>query len=322
MLLPTNRQENGKIDDRTNLGEVVSQELDSLVENLPLAIASFDLDGANSIDPTDADFLKLAVWIDKDNDNRSESALENRSNKLVGAASSLENLPQEFNQNVQRSILEGSISVGSDRGRFSDSLASLPEVIDIYTPPAPSTPNLLKDWQERYRRLKLYMRRSHRRGRIYQPKFSFAQGMLSWVGSLVAIEALVYLSACTHYPLMAAPFGATAVLVYGVPESPLSQPRNIIGGNCIGAIVSILLTQYCGSEPWVMGLAVAMSLKIMKLTRTLHPPGGAIALVGVMSHASWNFLLAPALIGSLIIVLWTSIFNNLAPGRSYPRHWL
>jgi hypothetical protein len=314
MLLPTNRHDNDKIDDRTDLNEVVSHEIDS--------IPSFDVDENNTIDPTDSDFLKLAVWIDKDNDNRFESGLETRSTRFVSGSSPVENHHQECNQNVRQSILDESIYVGTNRGRFLDSLVSLPEVIDIYSPPAPSTPNLLKDWQERYRRLTLYMRRSHRRGRIYQPKFSFAQGMLSWVGSLVAIETLVYLSACTHYPLMAAPFGATAVLVYGVPESPLSQPRNIIGGNCIGAIVSILLTQYCGSEPWVMGLAVAMSLKIMKLTRTLHPPGGAIALVGVMSHASWNFLLAPALVGSLIIVLWTSIFNNLAPGRSYPRHWL
>jgi hypothetical protein len=305
MLLPTDRHENDKIDDRSGLVEVVSHELDSTI--------SFDVDKA--IDPTDADRIKLAVWIDKDNDNRSESDLEIRSNKLIAVASPLENCVEEFNQNVRRSILDESIDVSTNRGRFLDA-------IDIYTPPAPSTPSLLKDWQERYRRLLVYMRRSHRRGRIYQPKFSFAQGMLSWVGSLVVIEALVYLSTCTHYPLMAAPFGATAVLVYGVPDSPLSQPRNIIGGNCIGAIVSILLTQYCGSEPWVIGLAVAMTLKLMKLTRTLHPPGGAIALVGVMSHASWNFLFAPALVGSLIIVLWTWIFNNLTPGRSYPRHWL
>jgi hypothetical protein len=307
MLLPTNRHENIKIEDLTDLTEVVSGELDSLVENLPLAIPSINMDGDNKIDTTNADFLKLAVWIDKRNDNPSESNLETRSTKLDRS--------EEFNQNVRRSILDESIDVSTNLGRFLDA-------IDIYTPPAPSTPSLLKDWQERYRHLQVYMRRSHRRGRIYQPKFSFAQGMLSWVGSLVVIEALVYLSTCTHYPLMAAPFGATAVLVYGVPDSPLSQPRNIIGGNCIGAIVSILLTQYCGSEPWVIGLAVAMTLKLMKLTRTLHPPGGAIALVGVMSHASWSFLLAPALVGSLIIVLWTFIFNNLAPGRSYPRHWL
>ncbi|WP_425432541.1 HPP family protein [Hydrococcus rivularis] len=168
----------------------------------------------------------------------------------------------------------------------------------------------------------VHSRKSYRRGCAYQPRFSFAQALISWLGSLVAIELLAYLSLYTHYPLIAAPFGATAVLVYGIPESPLAQPRNVIGGNCLGALVSIVLVQYCGSEPWVMGLAVATAIKLMKLTRTLHPPGGAVALVGVMSNASWSFLFTPVFVGSVIMVLWTFVFNNTAPGRSYPRHWL
>lgn len=148
------------------------------------------------------------------------------------------------------------------------------------------------------------------------------QGLLSWLGSLIGIELLAYLSVYTHYPLIAAPFGATAVLVYGVPSSPLAQPRNVIGGNCVGALVSILLVQFFGAEPWVMGLAVATTIKLMKLTRTVHPPGGAVALVGVMSSASWSFLWMPVFVGSIIIVAWTFVFNNAAPGRSYPQHWL
>lgn len=173
-----------------------------------------------------------------------------------------------------------------------------------------------------YRLIRIRARWAHRQGLAYQPKFTFAQGLLSWAGSLVSIELLAYLSIYTKYPLIAAPFGATAVLVYGVPDSPLAQPRNVIGGNCIGAFVSVVLVQLFGAEPWVMGLAVATSIKLMKLTRTLHPPGGAVALVGVMGGASWNFLLAPVLVGSIIMVLWTFVFNNTVPGRSYPRHWL
>ncbi|MBD2580262.1 HPP family protein [Oscillatoria sp. FACHB-1406] len=180
---------------------------------------------------------------------------------------------------------------------------------------------LLKDVNA-YRRIIVSARKSHRRGRAYQPQFSFAQGLLSWVGSLIGIEVLAYLSVFTHYPLIAAPFGATAVLVYGIPDSPLAQPRNVIGGNCMGALVSVALVQAFGSEPWVMGLAVATTIKMMKLTRTVHPPGGAVALVGVMSHASWSFLLTPVFVGSTIMVLWTFVFNNTAPGRRYPRHWL
>lgn len=157
---------------------------------------------------------------------------------------------------------------------------------------------------------------------IYQPQFSFTQMLFSWLGSFLGIAALAYLSVQTQYPLIAAPFGATAVLVFAVPDSPLAQPRNVIGGNCIGAIVCITLVYCFGAAPWVMALAVATAIKLMQLTRTLHPPGGAVALVGAMSGASWDFLLTPVLTGSIIILLCTVAFNNLVPGRAYPKHWL
>ncbi len=172
------------------------------------------------------------------------------------------------------------------------------------------------------RRLIVHVRRSRRQGRAYQPRFSYPQVLLSWCGSFVGIALLAYLSAYSHYPLIAAPMDATAVLVFGVPDSPLAQPRNVIGGNFWGALVSILGVQLFGTAPWVMAVAVATTIKLMKLTRTIHPPSGAVALVGVMSGVSWNFLFTPVLIGSVIIVLWTCVFNNLVPGRMYPRHWL
>lgn len=156
----------------------------------------------------------------------------------------------------------------------------------------------------------------------YQPQFSYSQVLLSWLGSFLGIALLSYLSVHTNYPLIAAPFGATAVLVFAVPDSPLAQPRNVIGGNCIGAFVCVGLVYAFGTAPWVMALAVATAIKLMQLTKTLHPPGGAVALVGAMSGASWDFLLTPVLAGSVIIVLCTLAFNNLAPGRRYPKHWL
>jgi len=158
-------------------------------------------------------------------------------------------------------------------------------------------------------------------GSIYQPQFSFLQVIFSWIGSFLGIALLAYLSVHTDYPLIAAPFGATAVLVFAVPDSPLAQPRNVLGGNCIGAIVCIALVQLFGTAPWVMALAVATAIKLMQLTKTLHPPGGAVALVGAMSGASWDFLLTPVLTGSVIILICTVVFNNLVPGRPYPKHW-
>jgi uncharacterized membrane protein YgaE (UPF0421/DUF939 family) len=158
-------------------------------------------------------------------------------------------------------------------------------------------------------------------GSAYQPRFSMEQIMLSYVGSFLGIAALAYISVGTSYPLIAAPFGAAAVLVFAVPSSPLAQPRNLILGNSIGAVVGIIMVHLFGSEPWVMALAVATAIKLMQITRTLHPPGGAVALVGVMSHAQWAFLFTPVLTGSIVLLLCTWIFNNLMPGRSYPKHW-
>jgi HPP family len=155
----------------------------------------------------------------------------------------------------------------------------------------------------------------------YQPRFSMEQIMLSYVGSFLGIAALAYISVNTSYPLIAAPFGAAAVLMFAVPSSPLAQPRNLIFGNLISAVVGIIMVHLFGAEPWVMALAVATAIKLMQITRTLHPPGGAIALVGVMSHAQWAFLFTPVLTGSIVLLLCTVIFNNLMPGRSYPKHW-
>ena len=156
----------------------------------------------------------------------------------------------------------------------------------------------------------------------YQPRFSLSQILFSYVGSLIGIGALAYLSIVSNYPLIAAPFGAAAVLVFAVPNSPLAQPRNLIFGNLIGGVVSLFMVYLFGSEPWVMALSVATAIKVMQLTKTLHPPGGAVALVGVMSKAEWHFLFTPVLAGSIVLLFCTLIFNNLMPERSYPRHWL
>ena len=144
----------------------------------------------------------------------------------------------------------------------------------------------------------------------------------SWFGSFLAIAATAYLSVRTNSPLLMAPFGATSVLIFGVPESPLAQPRNVIGGNLVAALVSLIILHLFGSSPWAMGLAVATAIAMMQFTRTLHPPGGAIALVVMMTKPNWQFLLTPALEGSIIMVLCAVVFNNLAEERTYPQHWL
>ncbi len=153
----------------------------------------------------------------------------------------------------------------------------------------------------------------------HQPRFSLNQILFSYIGSFIGIATLAYLSIGSGYPLIAAPFGAAAVLVFAVPDAALAQPRNLIFGNFIGAVISVVMVFLFGSEPWVMALAVATAIKLMQLTKTLHPPGGAVALVGVMSKAEVSFILTPVFVGSVILLFCTIAFNNLMPGRSYPK---
>ncbi len=155
----------------------------------------------------------------------------------------------------------------------------------------------------------------------HQPQFSLQHMLLSWLGAFLGIATLAYLTSQDH-PFIAAPLGATAVLVFGVPDSPLAQPRNVIGGNLIAAIVCVTLVELFGTEPWVMAVAVATTIKLMQLTRTVHPPAGAVALLGVLTHASWSYVFTPVLAGSIVIIFCTVLFNNTAPGRTYPKHWL
>ena len=144
----------------------------------------------------------------------------------------------------------------------------------------------------------------------------------SWVGSFFAIAVTSYLAMKTNSPLLMAPFGATSVLIFGVPDSPLAQPRNVIGGNLLAALVSLMILQFFGSSPLAMGMAVSTAIGLMQLTGPVHPPSGAVALVVMMTKPDWQFLLTPALEGSLILVFCAVIFNNLAEERTYPSHWL
>lgn len=144
----------------------------------------------------------------------------------------------------------------------------------------------------------------------------------SWLGSFLAIAVTSYLTVKTNSPLLMAPFGATSVLIFGVPDSPLAQPRNVIGGNCLAAFVSLIILHLLGSSPVAMALAVSTAIGMMQFTGTVHPPSGAVALVVMMTQPNWQFLLTPTLEGSFILVLCAVIFNNLAEERIYPKHWL
>ncbi|CAE6897753.1 HPP family [Vibrio sp. B1FLJ16] len=103
--------------------------------------------------------------------------------------------------------------------------------------------------------------------------------------------------------LLMAPFGATAVLVFGVPDSPLAQPKNVIFGHLITSLVGVIFTQYIGVSPLTLALATGIAVSLMLITKTTHPPAGANPLLIMLSGQGWTFLVTPVLLGAILIVL-------------------
>ncbi|MEP7295003.1 MAG: HPP family protein [Burkholderiales bacterium] len=119
-------------------------------------------------------------------------------------------------------------------------------------------------------------------------------------------------------PSLVAPIGASAVLVFGVPGSPMAQPWAVVGGNAVSALAGILCVIALGTGPGVAALGVAVAIAAMFALRCLHPPGGACALVTVLGGINDpHFVLAPVMLNSVLLVA-AGIAYNSATRRRYP----
>lgn len=140
---------------------------------------------------------------------------------------------------------------------------------------------------------------------------------------LIALFQNAYLSDIENVFLIGS-FGASSVLVYGAVQSPLAQPRNLIGGHVLSALVGVAVYQVFPDIIWLTApLAVSLSIVIMQVTKTLHPPGGATALIAVIGTQKvkalgFFYVLSPVLTGVMILLLVAVFFNNITPGRKYP----
>ena len=132
----------------------------------------------------------------------------------------------------------------------------------------------------------------------------------------------------TDMTLLIGSFGASAVLVFGAARSPLAQPRNLIGGHVVSAFAGVTAWTLFQQYPWLAAaFAVATAIAAMHLTRTLHPPGGATALVAVIGSdqihdLGYLYVLVPATIGPMLLLLVGLLVNNIPRSRQYPETWL
>jgi CBS domain-containing membrane protein len=157
-------------------------------------------------------------------------------------------------------------------------------------------------------------------GATLQERLIACAGALMGIGLTTVISGLAMHGA--YLPTIVAPMGASAVLVFAVPTSPLAQPWPVIGGNTLSALVGVAASQCIDERAIAAAVGVALAIFVMSFTRSLHPPGGAAALTAVLGGsvvqaAGWQFPLVPVALNSILLVGVGLLAHKLS-GRAYP----
>lgn len=150
----------------------------------------------------------------------------------------------------------------------------------------------------------------------------------SFTSSFLGMALIGYIQSLYLLPLenvfLIGSFGATCVLIYGAVQSPLAQPRNLVGGHLISALIGVSVYKLVPEPIWISApMAVSLSIIAMQFTKTLHPPGGATALIAVIGtehvrSLGYLYALFPVLSGVLILFVVAVLCNNMTQQRKYP----
>jgi CBS domain-containing membrane protein len=151
---------------------------------------------------------------------------------------------------------------------------------------------------------------------------------LACLGAFAGIAIAGLVAALIHgqgeaAPWLVGPIGASAVLLFAVPASPMAQPWPIVFGNSISALVGFAVGRALGHGALACGVGVGLAIAVMSVTRSLHPPGGAAALTGVIGgslvdSAGWWFPLGPVALDAVLLVAVGWAFHRFFSGHPYP----
>lgn len=119
-------------------------------------------------------------------------------------------------------------------------------------------------------------------------------------------------------------FGASCVLLFGATQSPLAQPRNLVGGHLLASIIGVAIHKLIPDQLWLSSaLAVSLSIVVMQMTKTMHPPAGATALIAnigseKITQLGFKYTLTPVMSGVVMLLVIALVVNNIPAKRSYP----
>ena len=135
------------------------------------------------------------------------------------------------------------------------------------------------------------------------------------MAAMLVVGALTF---ATGLPLLIAPFGATAVLLFGQPKSPLAQPANVVGGYAIASLAVFLCASLLPDVWWAAAIGVGCAIAVMSLLRLTHPPAGAIPLVAYGSHQPASIIFVVVTVGGILLVAIAVIHHLIPPKTQYP----
>ena len=169
-------------------------------------------------------------------------------------------------------------------------------------------------------------------GKTCPPRAPVSEIICSTIGGFTGIAAIYVIGHLQGLQLeqnlfLVGSFGASAVLLYGIPLSPFAQPRNLIVGHIVSAITGVsFYLLFPDNMLLAASFAVGIAIGVMHLTRSLHPPGGATALIAVVGGESvhqlgYLYVLTPIALGAVIMLIVALLVNNLARTRHYPEYW-
>ena len=146
------------------------------------------------------------------------------------------------------------------------------------------------------------------------------QSILAGIFSILTIGILTFLTYKTDFGVfLLASFGSSMVLLYGYPESPFAQPKNVFFGHLITATVGLIVLHFMPLPLFIIvPIAVGFGVGLMILFNITHPPAGGNPIIVIMGSVSFDYLLTPVITGSIIIIISAIIINLFILKKSYP----
>ncbi len=146
------------------------------------------------------------------------------------------------------------------------------------------------------------------------------QSILAGSFSIITIGILTLLTYKTEFGIfLIASFGSSMVLLYGYPESPFAQPKNVFFGHLVTAIVGLIVLHFIPLPLFItVPIAVGFGVGLMILFNVTHPPAGGNPIIVIVGSVSFDYLLSPIITGSIIIIISAIIINRFILKKSYP----